>query len=387
MAASQDRLAAGIVGTGFMGWVHAEALHRIGIPIQGVVGSSPEKSEAAKARYRAARAYESFEAMLDDPDCRTIHILTPNDTHYEMVKSAIAAGKHVLCEKPLAIEPEQSAELVRLAQASPRLKCGVNYNIRFYPLCLETRERVANGLLGSLFHVSGCYVQDWLHQPTDYNWRVLADRAGKLRAVADIGTHWLDLVQFISGQHVTSVCADLQTVFTERQKPLGEVQTFAGVADGAETETISIDTDDAASILLEFANGARGTLQVSQVTAGRKNCLRFEFAGAASAIAWDSQTPNELWIGHRDAPNELLVRDPALLQATARQRTSYPGGHNEGYDDSFKHCFAAFYEAIATDLPIEETPVASFIDGHRELLLCAAIQASHHQRRWVDVQP
>lgn len=387
MMNSRNQLAAGIVGTGFMGWVHAEALHRIGIPIQGVVGSSPEKSEAAKQRYRAARAYDSFEAMLDDPDCRVIHILTPNDTHYRMAKLAIAAGKHVLCEKPLAIKPEQSAELVELAKNSPRVKCGVNYNIRFYPLCLEARQRIANGQLGSLFHVSGSYVQDWLHQPTDYNWRVLADRAGSLRAVADIGTHWLDLVQFLAGQHITSVCADLQTVFTERQKPLGEVQTFSGASSDVKTEAISINTDDAASILLHFASGARGTVHVSQVTAGRKNCLRLELAGSASAISWNSETPNELWIGHRETPNELLVRDPSLLHEAARERTSYPGGHNEGYDDSFKHCFATFYEAIATDLPIEQTPVATFLDGHRELLLCAAIEASHHQRRWIDVQP
>jgi predicted dehydrogenase len=277
--------------------------------------------------------------------------------------------------------------LVRLA-AEVRLAAGVNYNVRYYPLCLEAADRIRQGTVGQVYHVTGSYVQDWLFYETDFNWRVLADEGGPLRAVADIGTHWLDLIHAITGLEIEAVCADLYTVFPVRKRPKGEVETFRGKGAPPETvEPIPITTEDYGCVLLQFDGGARGCVHVSQVTAGRKNCLRFELAGSAQTLAWDSQTPNELWIGHRDRPNESLLRDPALVGETARQYIHYPGGHNEGFPDTFKQCFRAFYGYLEVGDFRAPPTYPTFADGHREIVLCEAILASHRQRTWVDVPP
>ena len=233
----------------------------------------------------------------------------------------------------------------------------------------------------------GSYVQDWLTRPTDYNWRVLADRAGALRAVADIGTHWLDLLLHISGLEVEAVMADLSTVHPTRRRPVGEVETFAASAAGApETEPVDIDTEDQGSVLLRFRGGAHGNLWVSQTTPGRKNCLRFEIAGSGGSLAWNSENPNELWMGARDEPNALMLRDPSLLSGAAAGRASLPGGHNEGFHDTFKECFRAFYEHIASVAPAEDAAYPTFADGHREVALCEAILRSHREQRWVATE-
>jgi predicted dehydrogenase len=235
--------------------------------------------------------------------------------------------------------------------------------------------------------VVGSYVQDWLLLPTDYNWRVLAREGGRLRAVADIGTHWLDLVQTVTGLEIDAVCADLLTVHAVRQRPKGEVQTFKGKEERAvATEPVRINTEDCGSILLRFRGGARGVLWVSQTTAGRKNCLRLEIAGAEAALAWQSEEPNTLWIGHRGRSNESLIRDPSLVSEAARQYISYPGGHAEGFPDTFKQCFRAFYGYIAGGDFSAPPPFATFADGHREILLCEAILDSHRQGKWVKVK-
>lgn len=374
-----------VVGTGFMGPAHVEALRRLGVPVVGILGSTPEKSRAAAERLGLPKAYHHFEELLADPAVNTVHLTTPNRFHFAEAKAALAAGKHVLCEKPLAMNTTESAELVRLA-AQSGLAAGVNYNIRFYPLCLEARERVRSGDLGDIFSVQGSYVQDWLLYPTDYNWRVLAEEGGELRAVADIGTHWLDLVQSITGLAVEAVCADLKTVHPIRQRPTGEVETFAGKVDQvAATIPIEITTEDCGAILLRFHGGGRGVLWVSQVTAGRKNCLRFEIAGSQSAMAWNSEEPNDLWIGQRNTSNQILPRDPGLLSAAARHHITYPGGHAEGYPDSFKQCFKAFYEYIAAGDFNAPPPFPTFADGHREIVLCEAILKSHREQRWVNL--
>jgi len=375
---------AAIAGTGFMAWVHAEALRRIGIPIAGILGSSLAKSEAFAADY-GAKAYANYEALLADPAIHVVHITTPNDTHFTMARDAILAGKHVVCEKPLAMTTTETAELMELAEERPHLQTAVNYNIRFYPLCVEARSRVASGELGRLFHVQGSYVQDWLQYDTDYNWRVLAKKAGALRAVADIGTHWMDLIQWITGRSIVSVCADLQTAHPTRQRPAGEVQSFAAADAHQPTEPVEIDTDDAANIMLRFDDGSRGSLSVSQVTAGRKNSLRFEIACADGAVHWNSESPCELWLGHRHRPNEVLVRDPALLHRTAAAVASYPGGHNEGYDDSFKQSFRSFYGRLCQHGEETLPAMASFAEGHREVAVCEAILASDLNRVWADV--
>jgi predicted dehydrogenase len=380
---------AAVAGTGFIGPVHVEALRRLGHRVVGVLGSSPEKGTLAADALGVPTAYRSFDELLADPVVEVVHLATPNRDHFEQCRQAIAAGKHVVCEKPLAMTSAETAGLVKLAAANPRLVTAVNYNVRFYPLCLEAREQVRSGRLGEVYHVTGSYLQDWLLHPSDFNWRVLAEHGGELRAVADIGTHWLDLVTFVTGLEVEAVCADLRTVHPVRQKPTGGSETFIASAGGGREAGVSIPvtTEDYGSILLRFLGGARGCLSVSQVTAGRKNCLRFDVAGGGAALAWDSEEPNVLRVGHRDRPNETLTRDPALLSRAARPFANYPGGHAEGFPDSFKQLFRAVYGAILASPGCEPggSLYPTFADGHREVLLCEAILRSHREQRWVPL--
>jgi predicted dehydrogenase len=371
-----------IVGTGFIAPVHVEALRRLGKPIIGILGSSPEKSKAAAESLGIPKSYGRFEDVLDDREASIVHIASPNRPHFEQCKQVLAAGKHVVCEKPLAMTAIESAELVALAHHSGRV-AAVCYNVRFYPLCLEARQRIASDQIGSIYHVTGSYVQDWLLFDTDFNWRVLAQEGGVLRAVADIGTHWLDLMRFITGLEVEQVCSDLRTLLPTRRKPRGSLETFEGKLGMArETEPVAIRTEDYGSMLLRFRGGASGCLSVSQVTAGRKNCIRFEIAGSRAALAWDSERPNELWQGHRDRPNEVLLRDPALLCPEARRFTNYPGGHNEGFADTFKQLFRAVYEYIDAGEYDAPRLFPTFEDGHREVILCEAILRSQREARW-----
>lgn len=381
-----QNLGVAVIGTGFMGSAHTEGLRRLGLTVAGILGSSPEKSQRAAASLGLSKAYSHYDEVLTDPAVQAVHITTPNRWHFDQASAALKAGKHVLCEKPLAMTSAESSALVRLAQETG-LAAGVNYNIRFYPLNLEARERVQRGDLGEIYAIHGGYVQDWLLYPTDYNWRVLAGEGGKLRAIADIGTHWLDLVQMITGLEVEAVLADLNTVHPVRQRPKGEVETFSGKVQPLEaTEAIQIETEDYGAVLLRFKGGGHGSLWVSQVTAGRKNCLRYEISGSKTALAWNSEQPNDLWIGYRDKPNELLIRDPGLVSPAARAYISYPGGHNEGYDDTFKQCFKAFYDYIAAGDFTAPAPFPTFTDGHKEILLGEAILKSHETQGWVRVE-
>ncbi|MGL4512140.1 MAG: Gfo/Idh/MocA family protein [Lacipirellulaceae bacterium] len=380
------KIGAAIAGTGFMGWVHAEALRRAGVDLVGIVGINEADSMEAAARLGAKKAYKSYEELLADPDVTSVHIGTPNNLHCPMARQALEAGKHVLCEKPLALTSAEGAELIATAKARPELVAAVNYNMRFYPLATEARERVRTGAIGDVFHVTGSYVQDWLLYQTDFNWRVVSAEGGATRAVADIGTHWMDMVQFVLGRKITAVCAELQTVHPTRLKPTGKAETFTG-KDGAPPagEAVPIGTEDAGFILLRFDGGVRGMLHVSQVTAGRKNCLRMEVAGSKHALHWNSELPNELWFGARGAANQSLLRDPSLLSGPAAANAAYPGGHNEGYADAFKHAFKAFYGYIGAGDLKAPRPFATFEDGRRELLLCEAILASSKSGAWVEV--
>lgn len=385
MTLGEKRLSAVVVGTGFIGPVHVEGLRRAGVHVAGIVGSSPEKSQLAAEQLGLPQGYATLDDVLADPTVDSVHLATPNRLHFAQAAAVLRAGKHVLCEKPLAMTSSETADLVRIAAESARA-AGVAYNIRFYPLCHEAAARVADGSLGKILHVTGSYVQDWLLYDSDFNWRVLAEDGGNLRAVADIGTHWLDLVQFIVGRKVSAVCADLRTVHAMRQRPGGGVETFSGKGSAPrKTEPIAVSTDDCGCVMLRFDNGANGCLWVSQTTAGRKNCLRYEIAGSQQSFAWNSEVPNELWIGHRDRPNEMLIRDPALMSASARAIASYPGGHNEGFPDTFKQLFRSFYGYVAAGDFTAPPPFPTFADGHREVLLCEAVLRSAREGRWVEV--
>jgi len=380
------KLKAALIGAGFIGPVHLEALRRLGVGVTGVLSGTPESSRRAARALGLPRAYGTFAEVLADPEAQVLHLASPNRDHFVQAAAALQAGKHVMCEKPLAMNSRESAALLALAHRTGRVG-GVGYNVRFNPLCLEARERVRQGELGRVFSVTGSYTQDWLLYPTDYNWRVLADQGGPLRAVGDIGTHWLDLVSFITGLEVEAVCADLATVHPVRRRPRGEIQTFSGkLGRAAATEPVPIATEDSGAVLLRFAGGAHGCLWVSQVTPGRKNCVRFEIAGAQSTLAWNSEKPNTMWVGHRERANELLLRDPALASPAVRPFISLPGGHNEGHHDTFKHLFRAFYDYLDAGDFRAPPNFPTFADGHREILLGEAILKSHRCRRWVTLE-
>jgi predicted dehydrogenase len=375
---------AGVVGTGFIGVVHVEALRRLGVDVAGIVGSTPERARAKAATYPLPPVYPSYEALLADDSIDVVHLTTPNALHYEQVRAALGAGKHVVCEKPLGVDSGQTAELLDLARRSG-LVHATNFNIRFYPHCQQARAMVKDGAIGDVRLVTGSYLQDWLLYETDWNWRLDPARGGPLRAVADIGSHWVDLLSFVTGRRVAAVMADLTTFLPVRYEPAGPVETFAG-GDGPEGVAREVVTEDAAGVLLRFDDGARGAFTVSQVSAGRKNALSFEIDGSSTSLAWRSEMPEELWIGHRDRPNELLLRDPSLLAPRAAGATSHPGGHAEGFPDTFKELYRAVYRAIETGRPGTEEDYPTFAAGHDEALIGEAIARSAREGTWVTVE-
>jgi len=374
---------AAVIGLGFVGRAHLESLRRISVPVRGMLGSSRERSEAACESLGLERAYTSLDELAEDPDVSVAHICTPNYVHFEQASRMIRAGKHVLCEKPLATDSRESEMLLKLARER-RCVGGVAYNLRYYPLCQEAKVAVASGVIGQPRLVHGSFLQDWLLFPTDWNWRLDPKLGGELRAVSDIGTHWLDLMMWITGRKVTEVCADLATVLPIRHRPRGRVETFQK-ASNAEHDDVPIATDDYASVLLHFEEDLRGVMTVSQVSAGRKARLWFEIDGSKGSLAWNSESPNMLWIGRRDRASEVLPKDPALLSPAARGFAAYPGGHAEGYPDTFVQLFRDFYGYLdAGDLDARR-PFPTFANGNHELLLSEAIAQSARDRAWVPV--
>ncbi len=377
-------IGAAVIGTGFIGTVHAEALRRLGVRVIGLLGSSPERAAERARTLGIDTVYDSLDALLDDPAVQVVHVTSPNRFHHAQVKQILAAGRHVVCEKPLSVSSAESAELVDLAAASDRVT-AVNYNIRFYPLNQHARQMVRNGVLGDVRLITGHYLQDWLLYDTDWNWRLDPAEGGLLRAFGDIGTHWIDLTSFISGQRVTAVMADLTTFLKTRQQPVGPVETFSQDRAG-DTVAREITTDDTALLLLRYANGARGSVSISQVSPGRKNSLQWEIDGSQSSASWHSETPDHLWIGHRDRPNEILQRDASLMNPAGAAAANLPGGHVEGFADSFYALFRNVYGAIAAGGPPDDPAYATFADGHYEMLICDAVLRSAAEQRWVEVE-
>jgi predicted dehydrogenase len=381
-ASLRSEIGAAVIGTGFIGTVHVDALRRLGVQVHGVVGSSSARGRERAQAAGLPPAYESMEAMLADDRVDVVHITSPNHLHHAHAKAALAAGKHVVCEKPLAMTSAESADLLRLA-ASSGLVHAVNFNIRFYPLCQHLHQLVAEGRLGDVRLVSGHYLQDWLLFETDWNWRLDPALGGSLRAVSDIGSHWLDLTSYLTGSRVASVSADMETFIKVRQQPSGPVETFAT---GAAKETVArqITSEDCAAILVRYDNGALGSFAVSQVSAGRKNSLRVEIDGANGSAAWSSEQPDELWLGHRDRPNEVLPRDPALINAAGAAASFLPGGHIEGFADTFRALYHAVYQAVLEGGPaLGRYP--TFADGHDEVVVCEAVERSARNGRRVEI--
>jgi predicted dehydrogenase len=372
-----------VIGTGFIGTVHVEALRRIGVNVLGVLGSSADRGRVSAERIGVPRAYADLDELLADDRVRVVHVTSPNELHHPQAKAILAAGRHVVCEKPLALTSRESGELVRLAAASGLVN-AVNFNIRFYPLNQHVAGVVRDGGIGDVRLITGHYLQDWLLYDTDWNWRLEPERGGALRAVGDIGSHWLDLTTFLTGRRVEAVMADLTTFIPVRRRPAGPVETFS-TERAADTIPVDVRTEDTATILLRFEGGARGSVAVSQVSPGRKNSLRYEIDGSSSAVAWDSEQPDQLWIGHRDRPNEVLLRNPALMGSLGRAAARLPGGHVEGFADTFGALFTAIYADVAAGRPAATPVYPTFADGHDEMLVGDAVAASARSGRWVDV--
>ncbi len=377
-------IGAAVIGTGFIGTVHTEALRRIGVQVRGVLGSSAERGSHSAQRLGVARAYDDLEQLLNDDSVEVVHVTSPNKLHYPQVRDILDAGRHVICEKPLAMDAHELAELVELAAASGKV-AAVNFNIRFYPLNQHLRAVIAAGDIGNVRLISGRYFQDWLLYDTDWNWRLDPQEGGALRAVGDIGSHWLDLTTFVSGRHVTEVMADLTTFIKVRRQPTGAVETFSLDRSGEAIER-EINTEDVATILLRYDSGARGVMAVSQISAGRKNSLQYEIDGSHDTVAWDSESPDTVWVGHRGRPNEILSRDSALMSEAGRAAAALPAGHVEGFADTFSALFRAVYLDVGEGAMRDQPPYATFADGHEEMLVGDAILNSSREGRWVSVE-
>ena len=378
---------AGIIGTGFIGPAHVEAVRRLGnVEVVGVAEANQELADAKAEAMTIPRAYGDYKKLLEDAEIQVVHNCTPNHLHHAINKDILSAGKHVISEKPLAMNTKESSELVKLAKESGKIN-AVNFNYRFYPLVQQARAMVEAGEVGEVYAIHGSYLQDWLYYKTDWNWRLQPELSGDSRAVADIGSHWCDLLQFISGQSITRVMADCRTVHPTRMKPKKEVETYAGkVLQPEDYEEQPINTEDYASVLFELSSGAHGVFTVSQVSAGRKNRLYFEIDGSNCALSWDQESPNEMWIGHRDKANQWLAKDPSLLHEAAREYAHYPGGHPEAYPDGPKNLFCNVYRAVAEGGSIPADPDwSTFLDGHKEVAICEAILESNESKSWTDV--
>ena len=375
-----------VFGTGFMGRVHLEALRRLGsVEVYAIVHPQVEKARRLAEQFPAERVEADYRKILADPAVDAVHICTPNALHFPMAMDALEAGKHVLCEKPLTTSTADARALVAAAARSARRNC-LCHNLRYYPMVQQMRALREAGELGEILVVQGGYSQDWLLYDTDWNWRVDSAIGGPLRAMADIGTHWFDMAEHVAGLRVSALCADLQTFHTARQRPRGSVETFAGkTSQTGGCETVPVSTDDFGSVIFRMGERARGAMTASQVSAGCKNRLGIEVFGSKSSVAWNQERPDELWMGNRDAPNRVLIKDPSLLLPSARPYADLPGGHSEGYDDTFKQVFRRFYASIEDPSAQPEYP--QFVDGLRQLSLVEAELESSRTRAWVDVPP
>ena len=377
-----EKLKVAIFGTGFMGRVHLEALRRLGnVEVVSVAGRSAEKTREFANRHSVERWSGNYLELLSDPEVSAVHICTPNSLHFPMAKAALEAGKHVLCEKPLASTVAEAQAMAALASEKNLANCTL-YNVRSYPQVQNMRRIREAEDFGDISVVQGTYSQDWLFYDTDWNWRI---ESGPSRTFADIGTHWCDLVEHVTGLRITSLCADLQTFHKTRKKPKTSVETFAGkTLRPNEYDTVPITSEDFGAMIFRMGETTRGALTVSQISAGRKNRLFVEIYGTKSSAAWNAEQPDELWIGHRNSSNEIVIKDPTLLREKSQSYADLPGGHSEGYDDTFKQVFRRFYRTIVDRSAPVEYP--TFEDGIRQMHVLDAVLESSKKNGWVKVR-
>jgi len=373
----------GVIGVGFIGAAHVEQLRRLGNVEVVALADDVNHQEKAEALC-VPRGYNSYKELIDkeQPDC--VHICTPNNTHYEIAMYAMQRGIHVVCEKPMTTTVEEAKNLLALA-LDKKIIHAMNFNCRFYPMVYQMREMIKRGELGDIYTIHGGYIQDWLLYDTDYNWRLEPELSGESRAFSDIGSHWIDLVEFVTGHRVTEVLADFEIFHKTRKKPKKAIDTFSGMALHPEDyDEVPINTEDYATVLFHFDNGSHACCNITQVFAGRKNQMIVAIAGSKSAFHWDSELSNELWLGRRDGPNGQFVKDPSILASGTAKIVSYPGGHVEGFPDTFKQNFKQIYADIEAG-EANDPNYADFSAGLREMHICSKVLQSAKERRWVEV--
>lgn len=378
------KLRAGVVGVGFIGTVHVEQLRRLGnVEVAAITDSLDADGKAA--RLFVPKGYEDYKEMIDVEKLDCIHICTPNNTHYEIAMYAMERGVHVICEKPMTVTLEE-ARILKETASEKHLINAMNFNCRFYPMAFQMREMVKSGQAGDIYTVHGGYLQDWLYYDTDYSWRLEPEASGASRAFADIGSHWIDLVEFVTGISVTEVFADFAIFHKTRKKPLNHAHTYSSMALLPETyDEVPIHTEDHANVLFHLENGAHACCNISQVYAGRKNRMMVSIGGSRCSMEWDSEKSNALWVGNRSALNGELVKDPSILAPETGSIISYPGGHVEGFADTFKQNFKQIYARIA-DPQSKNGDYADFNAGYREMVLCDRIIHSAREKRWISVE-
>jgi predicted dehydrogenase len=375
----------GIVGAGFVGPHHIDAVRRLGfVDIVAVAGSNDESGKRKAEQLGALKGYGSYEALINDPDVSVVHVATPNHLHYAVISAALAKGKHVVSDKPLAATAAESRKLVDQAKRA-KVIAAVTFNYRGNPLVQQARHAIAKGDIGKPTFLHGYYLQDWLIKDTDYSWRLDPEKGGASSALGDIGSHWCDLAQHMTGLRITHVLGDVTTVIPQRKKPRVAREAFQTGAGAADLESVDIRVDDLASVLVRFDNGAKGTFTAGQVCAGHKNDLVLEVCGSKSSILWRQEQQNELWIGHRDTANQILQKDPSLLDAESRGYAHLPGGHQEAWADAFCNLMRDIYGCITQDKRPEI--FATFEDGYRSNCIVEAILASAKQGGvWTKVE-
>jgi predicted dehydrogenase len=377
----------GLVGAGFVGPHHVDAVRRLGfVDIVAVAGSSDASGEQKAAALGARRGYGSYQALIDDPEVQVVHNATPNYLHYAVTSAALARGKHVVSDKPLAMTAAESQRLVAEARRAG-VVTAVTFNYRGNPLVQHARLAIQAGDIGTVRFVHGQYLQDWLLHDTDYSWRLDRERGGASSALGDIGSHWCDLAQHITGLRITHVLGDITTAIPRRKKPRTSREAFASGTDNG-VEVVDITVEDLASVLVRFDNGAKGTFSVGQVCPGHKNDLVIEVCGSRSSLGWRQEQQNALWIGHRDRANEVLQKDPSLLNDAGRGYAHLPGGHQEAWADAFCNLMRDIYSVIAAGPPYGQLPpaVATFEDGYRANSIVEAIlESARRGGVWTEV--
>ncbi len=373
-----------VIGAGFMGKVHSEAIRRLGnVEIVAVAAVSKQEAAGFGKLIGVDRTTDNYMEIVGDPGVDAVHVCVPNVLHYPVSKAAMEAGKAVLCEKPMAMSEAEARSMVEIAKARKVANC-VNHNLRYYPVVQQIRQMIAHGDLGEVLVVQGTYSQDWLLYDTDYNWRIESKANGPLRVTGDIGSHWMDLVQHLTGIKITALCADLQTFHKTRKRPKVAIETFAGKTLKPEDyEEVPIDTEDFASVLVRLGDRARGAYTVSQVSAGCKNRFQMEIYGTRCGVIWNQERPDELWVGHRNSPSQIILKDPSLLYPGAASYADLPGGHGEGYDDTHKQVYRRFYRRVADPSAPEDYP--TFEDGLWGMHLLEKVIESNRKQGWVQV--